>query len=54
MLIRLIDRTQDLQSCTTGVKKLVTLSKSASEVVRQHAEKILRRIQGHGVEVKQG
>lgn len=54
MLIRLIDRTQGLQSCTTGIKKLVTLSKSASEVVRQHAEKVLRRIQGHGVELPQG
>ena len=54
MLIRLIDRTQDLQSCTTGIKKLVILSKSASEVVRQHAEKVLRRIQGRGVELPQG
>ncbi len=54
ILIRLIDRTQDLQSCTTGIKKLVTLSKSATEAVRQHAEKILRRIQEHGVELPQG
>ena len=56
ILIRLIDRTQDLQSCTAGIGKLVELSKSksVSEAVHQHAEKALRRIQEHGVEVKPG
>lgn len=56
ILIYLIDHTQDLQSCTAGIGKLVELSKSksVSEAVHQHAEKALRRIQEHGVEVKPG